>query len=163
MAFDKKSTEKEQLRTVVLAIDESECSDFAWEYYLQNVYKKRDRIIFVHAPEYTEAINSPLTSGGVDPAIVVELIKKEKEMVQKLMEKYTNKLKMAKLQGRLLQVNGKPGEAIIKVVKTEGATILILGSRGIGKVQRAILGSVSDYCVHHSPVPVLVCRNKDKK
>uniref|UniRef100_A0A0L8FFM7 UspA domain-containing protein n=2 Tax=Octopus bimaculoides TaxID=37653 RepID=A0A0L8FFM7_OCTBM len=84
-------------------------------------------------------------------------------MVRKLMEKYTNKLKMAKLQGRLLQVNGKPGEAIIKVVKTEGATILILGSRGIGKVQRAIMGSVSDYCVHHSPVPVLVCRNKDKK
>ena len=61
-----------------------------------------------------------------------------------------------------MEVNGKPGEAIIKVVKTESATLLILGSRGIGKVQRAIMGSVSDYCVHHSPVPVLVCRNKNK-
>lgn len=152
----------DQERTVVIAIDQSEHSENAWEYYLENVYKKNDRIIFVHAPEYTEAINSPLTSGGVDPAIVVELIKKEKEMVKKLMEKYTRKIKMAKLQGRLLEVNGKPGEAIIKVVKKERAILLILGSRGIGKVQRTIMGSVSDYCVHHSPVPVLVCRNKNK-
>lgn len=125
----------DQERTVVIAIDQSEHSENAWE---------------------------SLTSGGVDPAIVVELIKKEKEMVKKLMEKYTRKIKMAKLQGRLLEVNGKPGEAIIKVVKKERAILLILGSRGIGKVQRTIMGSVSDYCVHHSPVPVLVCRNKNK-
>lgn len=43
-------------------------------------------------------IFSALTSGGVDPAIVVELIKKEKEMVKKLMEKYTRKIKMAKVR-----------------------------------------------------------------
>lgn len=75
---------------------------------------------------------------------------------------FQNKSFFFQLQGRLLEVNGKPGEAIIKVVKKERAILLILGSRGIGKVQRTIMGSVSDYCVHHSPVPVLVCRNKNK-
>lgn len=43
------------------------------------------------------------------------------------------------------------------------ATYVVTGTRGQGKIRRTILGSVSDYIVHHSPVPVVVARHsKDK-
>lgn len=32
-----------------------------------------------------------------------------------------------------------------------------MGSRGLGTIRRTILGSVSDYVVHHANVPVVVC------
>lgn len=54
---------------------------------------------------------------------------------------------------------GKPGEIICSISKEEDATLIITGTRGLGKFRRTIMGSVSDYVIHHSHVPVLVCRH----
>ena len=37
--------------------------------------------------------------------------------------------------------------------------LLVVGSRGLGTVQRILMGSHSEQIVHHSHVPVLVCRS----
>ncbi len=33
-----------------------------------------------------------------------------------------------------------------------------MGTRGMGTIRRTLLGSVSDYVVHHAHCPVTVCR-----
>lgn len=53
---------------------------------------------------------------------------------------------------------GEPGEQIVRVAEDEGADFIVTGSRGLGTIRRTLLGSVSDYIVHHSPVPVFVCK-----
>lgn len=39
--------------------------------------------------------------------------------------------------------------------------MIVMGTRGMGKVKRTFLGSVSDHVLHHSHVPVIICRHKD--
>jgi nucleotide-binding universal stress UspA family protein len=39
-----------------------------------------------------------------------------------------------------------------------GADLLVLGSRGHGGFAEALLGSVSQHCVHHAPCPVVIIR-----
>ncbi|XP_078339646.1 universal stress protein Sll1388-like [Crassostrea virginica] len=51
----------------------------------------------------------------------------------------------------------KPGEGILKTAKDLNADMIVMGSLGMGTVRRTILGSVSDYVLHHSPVPVIIC------
>jgi hypothetical protein len=38
------------------------------------------------------------------------------------------------------------------------ADVLLIGSRKLGTVKRALLGSVSDYCDHNSPCTVITVR-----
>ena len=52
----------------------------------------------------------------------------------------------------------KPGEIIVDMAEKESASMVVMGTRGLGKIRRTLLGSVSDYVVHHCGCPVLVCR-----
>jgi nucleotide-binding universal stress UspA family protein len=53
-------------------------------------------------------------------------------------------------------VEGHPAEVLVRAAR--GADMLVVGSRGHGGFTGAVLGSVSQYCVHHAPCPVLVIR-----
>jgi len=65
------------------------------------------------------------------------------------------------LPGKIRTESGKPGEVIVDVANQEKAGIIVIGSRGLGKLQRTFTGSsVSDYVLHHSKCAVVVCRQK---
>ncbi len=54
---------------------------------------------------------------------------------------------------------GSPVQALLDA--SDGADLLVLGSRGYGGFTEALLGSVSQHCVHHARCPVVVIRGKE--
>lgn len=57
---------------------------------------------------------------------------------------------------------GSPDAEIVRVGEEIGAGLLLVGSRGIGSLRRALMGSVSESTVHHAHCPVLVVRPDGK-
>ncbi len=55
-------------------------------------------------------------------------------------------------------VAGRPDTEIVRVAEEVGAGLVVIGSRGLGPVRRAVMGSVSLSVVHHSHCSVLVVR-----
>ncbi len=53
-------------------------------------------------------------------------------------------------------VQGNPGDVLVWAAR--GADMLVVGSRGHGGLTTALLGSVSQHCVHHASCPVMVIR-----
>jgi nucleotide-binding universal stress UspA family protein len=53
---------------------------------------------------------------------------------------------------------GKPDEVIVRLGEELEASLIVTGSRGLGGVRRALMGSVSDSVVRHAHCPVLVVR-----
>jgi nucleotide-binding universal stress UspA family protein len=50
-------------------------------------------------------------------------------------------------------------EAIVEVAEDLGAGLIVMGSRGLGGMRRALMGSVSDAVVRHAHCPVLIVRH----
>src|SRR5215212_10724564 len=56
---------------------------------------------------------------------------------------------------------GLPAAEIVTLAEEVGAGLIVMGSRGLGGVTRALMGSVSDSVVRHAHCPVLVVRKED--
>ena len=55
---------------------------------------------------------------------------------------------------------GKPDEEIVALGEEIGVGLIVVGSRGLGGIRRALMGSVSDSVVRHAHCPVLVVRKE---
>jgi nucleotide-binding universal stress UspA family protein len=51
---------------------------------------------------------------------------------------------------------GNPAQILLETAK--GADLLVVGSRGHGGFTEALLGSVSQHCIHHAACPVVIMR-----
>ena len=56
-----------------------------------------------------------------------------------------------------------PSDEIVRVAEEIGADLMVMGSRGLGGVRRALMGSVSDSVVRHAHCSVLVARKERRQ
>ncbi len=55
-------------------------------------------------------------------------------------------------------LEGPPAEAILDVADTRKSDLIVMGSRGLGRLAGALLGSQSQKVVRHASCPVLIVR-----
>ena len=53
---------------------------------------------------------------------------------------------------------GSPAETIVETADDEGYDLVVMGSRGLGRLEGFLMGSVSQYVLQHVHCPVLVVR-----
>ena len=56
---------------------------------------------------------------------------------------------------------GRPEEFLVHTAKDRGVGLIVMGTRGMGTIRRTVMGSVSDYVLHHSPCPVMIYRHQE--
>lgn len=141
-------------RKIIVALDGSGYADNCLNWTIDNMYRESDTIVCVHCPEFVSI------SHAKDAIAASEYFKKMDEEVQSLIAKYAEVLKKRNIPGKVLRVTGKPGEAIVQASKSENASMIVTGTRGLGTFSRTIMGSVSDYVVHNASIPVIIVRNE---
>ena len=57
-----------------------------------------------------------------------------------------------------LETEGRPASRLLDVVASEQATLLVVGTHGLGRAAGVLLGSVATRMLHQSPCSVLVAR-----
>jgi nucleotide-binding universal stress UspA family protein len=63
----------------------------------------------------------------------------------------------------LTQNIGDPGKMICAVAKTWNANLIVIGRRGLSGVSEMLMGSVSNYILHHAPCDVLTIQGNLRK
>jgi nucleotide-binding universal stress UspA family protein len=85
-----------------------------------------------------------------------------KQMGQRLLDEQVRRVEEAggTVVGAHLRM-ARPDRGVLAIGEGVGAGLIVLGSRGLGGVKRALMGSVSDSVVRHAHCPVLVVRKVD--
>lgn len=90
-----------------------------------------------------------------------EVAEKLRQRVGEILEDQARKIQDTggEVAGKHLRVAERyRAEQIVEFAEEVGAGLIVMGSRGLGGVRRALMGSVSDSVVRHAHCPVLVVR-----
>ncbi|KAF3431886.1 hypothetical protein FNV43_RR26622 [Rhamnella rubrinervis] len=155
--------DQEQKKKVMVAIDESECSHYALQWALQHLAPTildSQLIIFTVQPFVNLGLTVAASFGSTPPELIASLQENQKKAALALLEKAKDICAKHGVEAKTITEFGEPREAICGAVEKLDIQLLVLGSHSRGVIERAFLGSVSNYCVHHAKCPVLVVRKK---
>ncbi|MBF1999323.1 MAG: universal stress protein [Synechococcales cyanobacterium M58_A2018_015] len=79
----------------------------------------------------------------------------EKESLEKF-QAYSEQAIAMGIETEFTQIPGNPGRTIQKIAQTWKADLIVMGSRGRTGLSELVLGSVSNYVMHHAPCSVLI-------
>ena len=92
-----------------------------------------------------------------NPAVVEQLRKQAEDILNEQVEKIEQS--GGKVAEKHLRIAERyRAQQIVQVAEYIGAGLIVMGSRGLGGVRRALIGSVSDSVVRHSHCAVMVVR-----
>jgi nucleotide-binding universal stress UspA family protein len=84
---------------------------------------------------------------------------------QKVLDEQVQEIEAAggNVKDAYLRVGERRDQAIVHLAEELGAGLIVMGSRGLGGVRRALMGSVSDSVVHHAHCPVMIVRPEKER
>jgi nucleotide-binding universal stress UspA family protein len=95
-----------------------------------------------------------------------EILEQRRKQAEAILDEQAKKVRKAggEIAQEHLRVSVRyRAEQIVRVAEDVGAGLIVMGSRGLGGMRRALTGSVSDWVIRHAPCPVLVVRSKKEQ
>lgn len=155
-------------RTVGIGMDDSANSKSALRWAIDNLVDSGDRIILIHV--HSSKADHPqkkLWEGTGSPLIPLDEFKEMNISKQYGLNPDPEVLDILDTVSRTKQVKvvckiywGDPREKLCDGVGDLKLNSLVVGSRGLGKLKRVLLGSVSNYVVTHASCPVTVVKGR---
>ncbi|KAL8039919.1 hypothetical protein ABFS82_10G065900 [Erythranthe guttata] len=165
----------EKAMHVLVAIDDSEESFNALQWVLDKILKPKSAaetaaVSTAAAGEHESKVITivhvvePLPRYAFPGGYVVESSTKAQEQnAARILSRAFDMCRDTSVKAKTLILEGDPKDRICRAVEEMNVNLLVIGSRGLGQIKRAFLGSVSDYCSHHAKCPVLVVKPPAKK
>ncbi|MBF2003411.1 MAG: universal stress protein [Synechococcales cyanobacterium C42_A2020_086] len=152
-------------KKILAAIDYSPLSQAVFEQALELAQSNQAKLLLFHCLTADLVVSTPPFAGelGLSPQLVsqayqTQYVRFEEQLqhIQQLLRQYCE---IAARQGVAAESSYRtiePGQGLCQAAQRWGADLIIMGRRGRKGITEALLGSVSNYVLHHAPCAVLV-------
>jgi nucleotide-binding universal stress UspA family protein len=140
--------------TILLATDGSEEAQLAATTAADLAQKTNSELHLI-----TVGPDLPLYELTEHPADFEDVLRKNRREAKEMLEQQAKR--MEESGGTVSETHlreGRAEEEIVEVAEEIGAGLILMGSRGHGRLRRALMGSVSDAVVRHAHCPVTIVR-----
>jgi nucleotide-binding universal stress UspA family protein len=140
--------------TILLATDGSEEAQLAATTAADLAEKTNSELhVLTVGPDY------PLYELPEHPAGFEDVLRENRREAKEMLEQQAKRIEES--GGTVKETHlreGRADEEIVEVAEEIGAGLIVMGSRGQGRLRRALMGSVSDAVVRHAHCPVTIVR-----
>ncbi|KAG2686819.1 hypothetical protein I3843_09G025500 [Carya illinoinensis] len=174
MKKNEEQNKKTMIKVIMVGIDESDESFYALRWTLDHLFvsigeapetrlDEVDKVVLVHVQQPFHQYVFPAGPGGgaalyTTSAVVESVRKAQEENTTALLSRALQMCKDKMAKAETLVLDGDSKDMICQAAEQMQVDLLVVGSRGLGKIKRAFLGSVSDYCAHHAKCPILIVK-----
>lgn len=144
-------TSKLTLKKILVPVDGSKSSEKAYRYGLKLAAPFEAEIILLYVVDVNESIY-PIFRVGIDQAQFANVKQEGEALVKRLAGEAEN------TPVKTMVEIGLPGSAICQYAKDLEADMIVMGNSGKGAVSSFVMGSVSQYVIHHTKSPVLIVK-----
>ena len=137
---------------IIIGVDGSRASSVACELVANRSWPIGTRVTLLGAVEPV------LDWTGLTPP-TGDLRETEHEALELVLEERAEALRASGLSVETSIDGGRAADLLVDMANESFADLIVVGSRGLGPVTSAVLGSVSAHLVDHAPCPVLVARS----
>ncbi|MEM1447952.1 MAG: universal stress protein [Planctomycetota bacterium] len=135
---------------ILVAVDESDHADKTLEQAARLAQAFQSRMTLVHAfPSSVDIVGSP---------VYTNVLAQRTEKGQQVLDEMHARLGDAGPQVGTELCEGPAADAVLSKAKELEVDLIVLGSRGLGTVERWLLGSVGHKVSHLAHCPVLIVR-----
>jgi nucleotide-binding universal stress UspA family protein len=138
---------------ILIAVDSSEYSMNAARKGLELAHQLNAKAALLFVVDKSKAMGN--IDAGIMPQEALIILKKEAEQTLEQLAKMYNGNDLMKFMPE-----GNPTEEIMKTAETWWADLIVMGTHGRTGLKHLLMGSVSEYIVRHSKMPVLVVPSK---
>lgn len=136
-------------KKILIAVDSSEYAMRAAKKGLQLAHQLNADAALLYVVDTTKAMGN--IDAGIFPEEALMVLKKEVEQTLDQLARMYNGKNLVKLMPE-----GHPTEDIIQTAETWGADLIVIGTHGRTGLMHLLMGSVAEYLVRHSKLPVMV-------
>jgi nucleotide-binding universal stress UspA family protein len=138
-------------RDILVAVDGSPDAGQALAQAIDLAESQRARLTLFSAVAAPPAVAYAGVSGDVAAALIRDAQTESESIVRSAVELVPNDVSV-----RTILTSEPVRPSLLHEIKEGRHDLVVMGSRGRGAVRSVLLGSVSHYVLHHSPVPVLI-------
>ncbi|XP_078315083.1 universal stress protein YxiE-like [Crassostrea virginica] len=146
------------MKKFLIALDGSKESEFAFRQYVEKIHKDDNHVTAVYCAHYSLTDPEALLISKEDAKAIEKILEEDEKKILTIFDNMKSLLSEYKVSGEVVRLEGRPETAILAKAEEIQATMIVMGSRGLGTIRRTILGSVSEYILHHSHIPVMICK-----
>jgi nucleotide-binding universal stress UspA family protein len=147
-AFEQERERGGPFRTIVVAVDESEPSEFAVRMGVKIGGEYDATLLLVHVVDTASGLGPEF---GVDQSFIRT---KQLDYGHAILQAAQSHVPH-EFNAQVVLREGNPAEQIVQVAKDQSADLIIIGTRARGRVARLFLGSTAEAVLRSAPCPVL--------
>ncbi|KAJ2502058.1 hypothetical protein GGH96_001459 [Coemansia sp. RSA 1972] len=153
-------------RAIVIAIDESPNSEPVVNWAAERILRRRkDLVVLVNVQPESKSWRASVgtrknaRSLDGDDVAISQIDEEAKERCRSILSPYAERLQRDGFVVKGICLIGNPKEVLVASSNVKKPTMIIMGTHGRGTVKRFLMGSVAEYVLHHSTIPVVVVPN----
>ena len=141
---------------ILVCLDGSKLAEQVLPYAREQARGFNSRLILLRVVDDAQVYSAP-----AEPAVVVEQrerIRKERQEAEEYLASVSESLRSERFDVEATVVGGHSGQTIVRYAEDNDASLIALATHGYGGLGRAVFGSVADYVLRHTSIPVLCIR-----